>query len=504
MTLTATPPSRSLVLHPFFFGLFPLFSWLSANLVWAAFHEAFLPAVAVLAIAGVLWLALWPVLPDAPKRGLVISLFWLPFFGYGATMDFVRERLNFHEMLSFAQVSGIGVVLLLIGAGLLYALHRSAWTFAPLTTFLNRLSAILLVLALGSCFLAVARQQSAPDHAAAEPVRLSPEKLATLPNIYFIICDAYPRADYLQDYFAFDNTPFLNELRERGFYVVDRSRSNYCNTLLSLGSTLNLDFHDPAIVPLTFSENYPVLIPLVQDNLVVRTLRAHNYEFVAIESAMFPTKFESADRYIRPGAFNRTEYQQSVIDMTPVRSILNRMKQLRSYQFVPFTLDALEAVRSGGRPMFVFAHMIAPHRPHAYDENGNFVEHFPPYKEGWRTVTKFLNKRLIQVVDAIQANEPNSIIIIQGDHGSNSSMHGTVSNWEGDWHDYVRSRSANLSTCYLPGKSYEGLFYPELTSVNLFRILFDTYLDTSYGKLEDATWITPQQGGALMKVTEVH
>lgn len=504
MTLTATPPSRSLVLHPFFFGLFPLFSWLSANLVWAAFHEALVPAIAVLAIAGLLWLALWPVLPDARKRGLVISLFWLPFFGYGATMDFVRETLNFHEMLRLGQVVGIAVALILVAAAFLYALRRSPWNFGPLTTFLNRLSTILLVLALGSCFIAVARQKAEPDHDAAEPVRLSPEKLAALPNIYFIICDAYPRADYLKDYFEFDNTPFLDQLRERGFYVADKSRSNYCNTLLSLGSTLNLDFHDPAIVPLTFSENYPVLIPLVQDNLVVRTLRAHNYEFVAIESAMFPTKFESADRYIRPGAFNRTEYQQSVIDMTPVRSILNRMKQLRSYQFVPFTLDALESVRSEGRPMFVFAHMIAPHRPHAYDENGNFVEHFPPYKEGWRTVTKFLNKRLIQVVDAIQANEPNSIIIIQGDHGSNSSMHGTVSNWEGDWHDYVRSRSANLSTCYVPGKDYEGLFYPELTSVNLFRIIFDTYLETNYGKLEDATWITPQQGGALMKVTEVH
>ncbi len=504
MTSTASSRTPSLVLHPFLFGLFPLFSWLSANLLWASFHEAWLPAVTVLALAGVLWLALWPILPDARKRGLVISLFWPPFFGYGAVMDLVRARLDFHEMLSATQVAGIAMVLLLMGTALLYALRRSTRTFAATTTFLNRLSAILLALALGSCFLAIARQQAAPDHAAAEPVRLSPEKLAALPNIYFIICDAYPRADYLLDYFEFDNTPFLSQLRERGFYVADRSRSNYCNTLLSLGSTLNLDFHDPAIVPLTFSENYPVLIPLVQDNLVVRTLRDHGYEFVAIESAMFPTKFESADRYIRPGAFNRTEYQQSVIDMTPIRSIMNRMKQLRSYQFAPFTLDALEAVRSEGRPMFVFAHMVAPHRPHAYDENGNFVEHFPPYKEGWRTVTKFLNKRLIQVVDAIQTNEPNSIIIIQGDHGSNSSMHGAVSNWEGDWHDYVRSRSANLSTCYLPGKSYEGLLYPELTPVNLFRILFDTYLETNYGTLEDVTWITPQQGGALMKVTEVH
>ena len=44
-----------------------------------------------------------------------------------------------------------------------------------------------------------------------------------------------------------------------------------------------------------------------------------------------------------------------------------------------------------------------------------------------------------------------------------------------------------------------------ITSLVSYRYgVFDTYLKTSYGKLEDATWITPQKGGALMKVTEVH
>ncbi len=183
MTSTATPPSHSLVLHPFFFGLFPLFSLLSANLVWAAFHEALLPGAAVLAIAAALWLLLWPILPDARKRGLVISLFWLPFFGYGTAIDFMRARLDFHELLSPAQVAGPGVTLFLIGAAMLYLLRRSPRNFGPLTTFLNRLSAILLILALGSCLLAIARQRVEPDHAAAEPVRLSPEILAALPNI---------------------------------------------------------------------------------------------------------------------------------------------------------------------------------------------------------------------------------------------------------------------------------------------------------------------------------
>ncbi len=493
--------------HPFFFGLFPVFSLLSANLVWASFHEAFLPAAVILVIASALWLVLWPILPDARKRGLVISLFWLPFFSYGAVLDSLRERLNFHDMVGGGQVAGVGLTALLFAAALLYRLRRSPRTFAGLTTALNRLSTFMLAIALLSCLVAVARGRATGEQQAAVPVRLDAAQRSQLPNVYFILCDAYPRADYLKDYFDFDNTPFLNQLLERDFFVANRSRSNYCHTLPSLASTLNLDYLDPNIVPRQFSENYPLLIPLVRDNLVVRTLRAHDYEFVAIASGLFPTKMEDADRFIRPGAFNNTEYQQNLIDMTPVRSIMNRMDRLLWYQLVPFTLDTLAGLRRDDRPMFVFAHLLAPHLPHAYDRDGNFVTTFPPYKEGWRTVTEFLNKRLIEVVDEIQSKEPNSIIVIQGDHGSNTALQSpeeyAADPWRGEWRDYVRDRSANLLSVYVPEKDPAALFYPEMTPVNLFRILFDSYLQTDFGKLEDVTWITPQNSRELLQVTEV-
>lgn len=163
---------RLLVLHPFLFGLFPVFSLLSANLVWASFREAFLPALSVLAIAFALWCVLWPILPDARKRGLVITLFWLPFFSYGLLVDLLRDQLDFHDMLGRGQVVGIGVAALLFAAALLCLLRRGPWTFARLNTLLNRLSAFMLAIALLSCFVAVARGYAKGDQAAAVPVRL--------------------------------------------------------------------------------------------------------------------------------------------------------------------------------------------------------------------------------------------------------------------------------------------------------------------------------------------
>lgn len=296
-------------------------------------------------------------------------------------------------------------------------------------------------------------------------------------------------------------------MRARGFFVGDRSRSNYAHTLPSLAATLNLDYLDPDLVPRNFSENYPRLVPLVRDNLVVRTLKAHDYEFVATASGLFPTRMENADRFIRPGIFNNTEYQQALIDMTPVRSVMNRLDQLLWYQLVPFTLDTLAELRREERPMFVFAHLLAPHLPHAYDEHGNFVERFPLYREGWRTVTKFLNRRLLEVVDAILAREPGAIILIQGDHGANASIQTeeekAADPWRGDWEDYVRDRSANLSACRAPGLP-DGRLYPEITSVNLFRVLFDHFLKTEYGRLEDVSWFTRPGERELVKVDSVY
>jgi hypothetical protein len=274
-------------------------------------------------------------------------------------------------------------------------------------------------------------------------------------------------------------------------------------------------------------KNHGLLISLLQDNLVVRTLKAQGYEFVAIASGQFPTMMEGADRlirpgaaykseyqqhfdgrtparFVRPGAFNITEYQQSLIDMTPVRSIMNRMGQLWWYQLVPFSLDTLVSLRRDGRPMFVFAHLLAPHRPHGYDSEGNLVETFPPYKERWRAVTQFLNTRRIEVVDEIQSNEPNTIIIIQGDHGSNAAIPTTESNWRGDTRDYIRSRSANLSTFYFPDHGYDGLLYPEITPINTFRVIFNKYLGTNLELLEDVTFMTPPDSADPVKITEVY
>src|SRR5215211_3533742 len=70
-----------------------------------------------------------------------------------------------------------------------------------------------------------------------------PPKVTTL-DIYYIILDGYGRADMLQTIHGFDNSKFVNALEERDFVVASRSQSNYPRTIVSLSSSLNMQYLD--------------------------------------------------------------------------------------------------------------------------------------------------------------------------------------------------------------------------------------------------------------------
>ena len=49
-----------------------------------------------------------------------------------------------------------------------------------------------------------------------------PHDDASHPDVYYVILDGYARADALATHYGYDNEPFLDALRERGFVVADQ------------------------------------------------------------------------------------------------------------------------------------------------------------------------------------------------------------------------------------------------------------------------------------------
>jgi hypothetical protein len=120
-----------------------------------------------------------------------------------------------------------------------YLLTAGPRRLGALTRGLN-LFAIVLV-ALPVIDAARARPSLARPARAASPVPISPGT-AKLPDIYYIILDGYARSDAMRRLFDYDNSPFLESLERKGFYVARRSTANYCQTPLSPSSYLNMSY----------------------------------------------------------------------------------------------------------------------------------------------------------------------------------------------------------------------------------------------------------------------
>ena len=104
----------------------------------------------------------------------------------------------------------------------------------------------------------------------------------SLPDIYYINFDAYANEHTLKETFGYDNSSFLNFLKKRGFYVASKSRANYAETILSLGSSLNMDYVDLKFLKTGMqlgNKNLTESLKMLEDNKVVHLLKEQGYQF---------------------------------------------------------------------------------------------------------------------------------------------------------------------------------------------------------------------------------
>ena len=476
------------------FGFFPALSLLSRNIGDARFHEIGIPLAVIVAAAALLWGLFAPILRDRHKIALLVAAFWIPFHTYGSFADALKAALRDPEA-SPLPVLIVAALLAIAGLALFVWLLRTKRDLAGLSGALNRVGVFLVIVPLAAFVFAKQRQTAPAPSPGGQAVReLTPEALAALPDIYYIIPDSYPRADVLLETFGLDNTPFLDALRERGFHVVEDGYSNYPKTQMSLASSMNLDYLDPERLQAEWNEALPDFVAQIWDNKVMDFLAGYGYEFPTFSSGVAATEIDGG-RFVKPDTFLLTELQQVYIGMTPLRSPVERLARSGEADRVLFVLDELGKIRRGDRPMFVFAHMMAPHMPHTFDAEGNPRAEVPPYIEGFRDATICLNERFLLMADRILARQPNSVIIIQGDHGCRSDWQSTAGTdlipWAGTREAYIRDQTGILNTIYFPDGDY-GAFYPGITPVNTFRIVFNKYFGTEHALLPDHTYMSFQ------------
>ena len=498
---------RTRVLHPFWLAVYPVMALLAHNVGWSPPTDALRPfLIALVGAALLLGITRW-IVGDWLKAGLIASLILLLFFSYGHVYGVMKTAgwgasVGRHRYLAPA----FGLAFLLSTFLILRRLRDPA----PLTSALNWMSAALVALPVVSLGAYILNPPARPEPAASIQELHLPA--GAPPDVYYIILDAYARQDTLQQVYEYDNGAFIGFLRERGFYVADGSRSNYAQTGLSLSSSMNMNYIDALVPELeSGSRGRQTLWELIQHSEVRRRLEALGYETVAFSTGLPGTEIRDADVYLRPGTADET---LSLEGSNPFESMLAQTTMLRLVsdgvvalpRFIPtldypyqihrtrirYILDTLADLPASSGPRFVFAHVISPHPPFVFGPDGEELTPDAPftlkftfdsgpsssvddYLRGYRGQVVFVNREIERVIDSILAHAATTpVIIIQGDHGPDSSSTRV---------SYVQERMTNLNAYLLP--TGDAGLYPTITPVNSFRVMFNELFGGTYEMLPD-------------------
>ena len=514
---------KDAIVHPLGFAVFPVLSLYVKNMGKGLLGEAALITAGVLVVAVLLWLCASLLVKDKRKSAIIVSVFLLLFFSYGHIVPALSGWLQRIRWLDEAGlfVTGTGadpiwiVVWGILFAVAVYLVVRSSGDLRQATNFLN-IVALALVATVGIRLVAGGanmflipriRPRANEGDTADEGYQTravefidswmeggTPEDANTSssasPDIYYVILDMYARGDVLDRVYHFDNSEFLSFLADRGFYVANRSRSNYPHTTHSLASSLNLTYLDAVAAQVgERSTNFWPLIVMIRNNKVMELLRNHGYTTMAFSTGYGFTEIRDADVYMQLPGRPPSDFQITLTNLTPLAVFEKQRQDNFSREQILYTIDHLSDAIEIEAPTFVFAHVPAPHPPYVFGASGEPVpsrpgeaythaEHLAAYTDQ----LAFVSKRLEAEIDEIlsQSSEP-PIIVLQADHGASFARQ------TNNPASHFPERMSIFNAYYFPDQDY-GTLYEDITPVNTFRVIFNAYFGTDYEMIEDRSY----------------
>jgi Sulfatase len=509
---------RPLILHPFFIGMFPVLSLFARNINELRASIVVVPLAAVLGFVLLMYLLLTLARIPRQKAGALTSFVVVLLFSFGhvtRALDHYLESRSFLGRMIESPVFSVYIAwTALFIAGFIW-IRGTTSGLDGLTKFANVLGLSLVAITMTQIAYAelVGRHTLRIDRLAGlESTGRAGGNSQSLPDIYYLVLDAYARNDVLETVYGYDNSSFTDSLKQKGFFVADKARANYPQTALSLASTLNMDYLDELLAGINRdSDNRRILRELIAGSRVLVFLRDHGYRTVAFSSGFDATELKSADYYV-VNPYGMDEFQSVLLESTPLpllREIVFRGGPYDHHrEGILHTLHKLPELARLGGPKFVFAHVLAPHPPFVFGRHGESVqpneqftlwdgprpaESIPvsqeQYRAGYTHQLEFISKKVLETVDAILSNSQRKpIIIIQGDHGPRLRM-----NWEDPQETDHRETLSILNAYLLPGGSAD--LYAGITPVNTFRLIFNHYFGTHLKPLPDrsffASWLHP-------------
>ncbi len=503
----------SLPLYPVLAAAYPIVFLYAQNVHEAiSAVEVLLPLALSLGITLVALVVFRVLTRSWTSAALMSTLLVTLFFTYGVAWDWIGTMLLGHWVLVSAWV-----LLAVAGISLIVRFDGLA---RQVTLPLNAIGALLLgvnLVIISAFFLNVraAVAVSGPGLS----VSPAPAPGTRLPDVYWIILDRYGSGNVIDKYFEYDNSPFLDELRSRGFYVAEHATANYLKTALSMVSSRSLDYLDFTALrarATSDSDWGPLYKDLAAPFQVEHYLGSAGYRFIYLGTYWGPTaRHGSAEiSYVFDGL--ASEFLDVLGSSTILRAFeglgpetpfdwrRNRWDQTR------YEWESLNRASTLSGPKFVHAHFALPHQPYVFHADGSFVE---AEEENGRSravnyvdQTRFANSQVLAWLDSIMAvpEEDRPIVIVQADEGPwpiEFLRNERAFDWTNATPAQLEEKFGILSAFYLPGKTAEEVgLYDSITPVNQFRAIFGAYFGLDLPLLPDRNWIFIDQAHIYTEV----
>jgi hypothetical protein len=489
---------RHIPIHTFFLAAYPIVSLLAFNISQIYTQDALKSLLISTSATAIILVGLRLLSRSWQLAGLLTSLLVIWFFLYG--------RL-------YVPLKAVSVLGLVIGRHRYLLVAWTAIVIAPgfwltkrsrinpdLTMALNVFSTILIflpIIQIGAYYLRDLNLPKTPSGNSVTPL-ISWTEDAAPPDIYYILLDGYTRADTLQGEFGIDNSAFLGDLQEMGFYVAECGQSNYTRTTHSLTSTFNMEYIQTIMSGVAPDQDQSVLFPLMKDNLVRQQLEGLGYKTIVFQHPWERFVWDDAEIVYRSsGTALLSPFEYLLLRTTVARVYLDlrlaesrEMANYSNYEDTRYALNQLPNVPDIPGPKFVFAQLMIPHTPFVFGPDGEKID--IPYdadagniyteedfKRGYTAAVTYINKRMLEIIpQIIRSSKTPPIIVLAGDHGTP---------WGG-----LPNAVKILEAFFTPGS--RSLHYKTITPVNIFRGVFDTYFNGNFGLLSDTSYLFTELG----------
>ncbi len=358
-------------------------------------------------------------------------------------------------------------------------------------------------------------------------LKQDPKKIASKPNIYYLVFDRYASRETLEKVYKYDNSPTLDFLSSQGFYNRENALSNYPFTMQSIGSTLRMDYHKDLHQKFKdsaqpFQAGFPYRSYL--DNPpAIKELQKNGYTFNMVSSWWDFTRknpianAEPSQSYrlrILGKTFWASDLQRDIINKSALSPLLLKGFSIGDNAVIKYDLDRnfeqifknqVETIqtivtntKNQKQPQVTFAHILLPHDPYLFMPDGSTVKY-----DGNRTddgadeYTKYRNQliyantQLEKIIAQIRSDDPNAVVLLQTDEGpypkefrgtQTAKKYYTPLGLSGEG---TKRKFGSFASYYLPGLSADETAAAMDSHVNAFRFVLSHYLGYDLPNLPD-------------------